>query len=77
MRTEIIMGRKLRQRADGWWVDDYGTVYDWHAGKLYEQRRPGVWFWIRPDAQTRALEQPRAKDERYQDAVLDNLIGGF
>lgn len=76
--TKLILGRKLYQRSDGWWQDDTGTVFDVSgSGKLYEQRRPGVWFWIRPDAQTRHLERSTAVPRDVGDALLASLDAPF
>jgi hypothetical protein len=47
-KVEIIMGRKLYELEHGFYRDDTGRLYDYRLGKLYCQKRPGVWYWIQP-----------------------------
>jgi hypothetical protein len=62
--TQLVLGRKLYQQTDGFWLDDYGRVYDWAPdGKLYEQRRPGVWYYLRPQYET--VTHPDAPREDF------------
>lgn len=73
MKTATVLGRRLTQRADGFWIDDSGTIFDWRYGKLYEQRAPGVWFWIKPPLAERALERSTRVPRDSVDALLDSL----
>lgn len=53
-RSTIVYGRKLYEREDGWYQDERGVVFEWAYGKLYEQREPGKWFWIRETIKPRS-----------------------
>ena len=49
MRSEIfVQNHRLYYRTqDGFYEDDTGKIYQYSNGKLYEQRKPGIWYWIR------------------------------
>lgn len=61
----LVQGRKLYEREDGFYQDDRGTLFDYTAGRLLEQREPGKWFWIRPRVEFRADVGTSAFDAEF------------
>jgi hypothetical protein len=43
---ETIAGT-LHERSDGLYQDDFGKKFDYRGGKLFEEREPGKWYWLR------------------------------
>lgn len=47
--SEVIQNIHLHERSDGLWEDASGKLFDLCGDKLYEQRAPGKWYWLRPE----------------------------
>ncbi len=55
MREEIyVCGYRLYLRPDGLYQDIRGIKFDYTGGRLFQERFPGVWYWLR--------EEPRFED---------------
>lgn len=47
-RIETVCGRRLFELEDGFWRDENGLLYDYRLGKLFCEKRPGVWYRVEP-----------------------------
>lgn len=45
--VKFVQGRKLYQLTNGLYQDDTGKRFDISGDKLFEERRPGCWYWLR------------------------------
>lgn len=60
MHEEIIVcGHKLFLRPDGLYEDIRGVKFDYVNGRLFQERAPGIWYWLR--------QQPEAQPLSYQE----------
>lgn len=59
----IIQGHKLFPQANGLYRNEFGKsfAYDGRSGRLYEERSPGKWFWLRGRTESPARTQPESK----------------
>lgn len=65
--VKLIQGRKLYELEGGFYEDDTGKKFSYEYGKLYEERRPGVWYWLRE----KARPQPDFADHLLRQAEGD------
>jgi len=60
MRDEIfVMGHRLFLRRDGLYEDLRGVKFDYTNGRLFQERAPGVWYWLREAPRFESEPPPR------------------
>jgi len=48
-RARTVLGHKLYEYENNYWQDDSGKTFHIVGEKLYEEREPGKWYWLRSD----------------------------